>query len=373
MSNYTRIFFSLLVALLILGVASPAVAAAADWQSVDVILHADEQQPMLLVSGSLPAGTQLPAEVELAVPAGTQVLWIGEILGGPVSADPQVQYVKRTEGEMDIYAFTLTESLTAQIEAEALRPGTADGVSFSSTIRWTAWRDLAEVHIAQRLPQGTTIGQKADGATMEPGAPGYTYYAKTVSNPRAGDVIELAFTYTPGAAPAPTTSTAGSGASSGVLWVVGAVFAVFLGLLIYRVRGNAETRRLKPTTVICGVAGILVIGVAFAVNASTAPRAVGATITKSFGAANPCAAASIPVTANEGVDLATQGEQIIDAFTGMEGVGDVTLDVARSVVEITFCESSQSEASVRQTIASTGLVSVATASAETTAASPTEE
>jgi hypothetical protein len=67
--------------------------------------------------------------------------------------------------------------------------------------------------------------------------------------------------------------------------------------------------------------------------------------------------------ANQGVDLAKKGDKLVDAFTGLEGVGDVTLDLASSTVEVKFCESKQTEDSVRKALEGTGLVTLGAAQA----------
>lgn len=411
MLRTVRLILPALVAVSVLLGALPAFAGGAGWQSVDVILHADEQQPMLLVSGELPPATPLPYEAELAVPAGAQVQWIGEILGGPISEDPQVQYTKTTEGSMDVYRFTLTQSRIAQ--AEVTFPGIVgfDGTNYTSNLAWTAWRDLPEVRIAQRLPQGTKIVQPSAGAGLEPGAPGYTYYAKTVKNPGAGDVLSLEFAYSAAVVPAAGAGAAGGTSSGTLIWVFGLAAALILGVLIFvasravvapavveevalpatkksparaggaaaAARDNrsrtaapaaspAPTPRVKPAVVILAVVGTLMIGTVMAISGGASAKVSGTVITKSFGAVNPCTAASIPVMANQGVDLADQGEALVDAFVGQDGIGDVKLDVARGVIDVAFCSSSQTEQTVRQILEGSGLVSLGAAPA---AAAPT--
>ena len=64
------------------------------------------------------------------------------------------------------------------------------------------------------------------------------------------------------------------------------------------------------------------------------------------------------MVAKPGVDLSKQGEKLVDAFTGQAEIGDVVLDLDRSTVDVTFCESQQSPESVKQILESTGLVTV---------------
>ena len=53
--------------------ASVALAAPSAWQNVDVTRHFEQDGSILLVSGDLPETAKLPAEAELAVPAGSQL------------------------------------------------------------------------------------------------------------------------------------------------------------------------------------------------------------------------------------------------------------------------------------------------------------
>lgn len=64
------------------------------------------------------------------------------------------------------------------------------------------------------------------------------------------------------------------------------------------------------------------------------------------------------MAAKPGVDLSKQGEKLVDAFIGQAEIGDVILDVNRSTIDVTFCESRQSPESVKQILEGTGLVTV---------------
>ena len=395
-----------LAALLVAGSAVSAYAAPTAWQSVDVTLQTEEQQSMLLVSGLLPPTATLPSEAELAVPTGTQLQWIGEVLGGAVSADPEVKYVKSSAGGMDIYRFTLTRARTAQVEGIVPAPGGFQGANYVSAWKWTAWQPLPEVRISQRIPKSSQIVSAAPGATLQPGGTGSSFYTKSVKDVKAGQVLDLAFSYTPVAAGGASAAGATDSSSGNIALV--AIVAAFIGgfgFLFYNVRRKlgsqtvdeetpavtprkttasakksassarriehvqpeeaapAPSKRVKPAVFIVGVVGILIGVVVMAGAKGTSANVVNGKITKSFGAANPCTSASIPVTANPGVNLASQGEKLIDSFVGQTGVGDVTLDLATSTLDITFCESSQSEDSVRKTLTGTGLVSVGAAPA----------
>jgi len=111
--------------------------------------------------------------------------------------------------------------------------------------------------------------------------------------------------------------------------------------------------------VILVVVLLLMAGAVAAGAKGTSAKVVGGRITKSFGAASPCTSASVPVAASQGVDLSSRGEELLDAFVGKEGIGDVTLDTSLSTVDIAFCSSLQTEESIRGILNGTGLVTAA--------------
>lgn len=381
--------------------ASTALAAPVAWQTVDVSLRPNASDGVMLVSGTLPRDVSLPAEAELAVPAGSSLQWIGEILGGPASADPELKYAKSTVNGLDIYRFTLTKARIAQIEVPAAATP-FDGTTYTSALTWLAPQAVPEVNMNVRIPQGAKIAQVVPGAAVLPGeSASFSYYSKTFKNVKANDKLDLSFGYTVPAAAAASTAQGSSASSTNTFAIVLilAVFAGGFGLLIYNVRrkmganDDAEetavgpqrvasaqspssqsrktsptpatvepeptpAKRIKPAYVILAIVGVLVVSVVIAGNNGTTAKAVGGKITKSYGAASPCASASIPVMANQGVDLASQGDKLVDAFADMEGVGDVTLDIARSTLDVAFCESLQTEDSMRQAVARTGLVTL---------------
>lgn len=398
--------------------ATSAFAAPSEWKTVDVTMQIEQQQSLLLVSGELPPSAKLPYEGELAVPAGTQLQWIGEILGGAASADPELKYVKSTSQGMDLYRFTLTKSRIAQVEGIVPGMSGPDGANFRSTMKWTAWQALPEVRISHRIPQASQIISAAPGATIQPSGTGFSMYTKTVKNPKAGEVIDLSFTYSsPAAGAAAAGGSASSPGSNPAIFVVilGLVLGGF-GLLIYKVRAKIQPdevpavkapraqasatpaaksstpkttapkssaasssrkrkaepvapepepqpKKIKPAYLIVVVVGLLVVAGVIAGGQGVSAKVAGGTIKKSFGAASPCTSASIPLMANQGVDLGAQGEKLLDSFIGQEGIGDVVLDLDRSVVDITFCESLQTDESIRQILTGTGLVSTGAAAA----------
>jgi len=418
MPRVTRFLFLLVFAVALFAQASTAIAAPAQWSSVDVTLQSAEQQSMLLVSGELPVDAKLPAEAELAVPAGTQIQWIGEVLGGDPSKDPELKYTKTSANGVDLYRFTLTKGRVAQVEGTVPGMSSFDGTNYVTGLKWTAWQAVPVVRISQRIPAGAQIVQAAEGASVQPGSAGYNYYTKTVTSPKAGDVIELAFSYAPGAAGAGASGVGASSSTSAVTIVFGIVAVIgFMALLVRsqkkrpagtvdhsqfafdesdndthvappKSKQNASRRKQPepdpepvpakrknlalPTLVVVGA----VIAVAIIAGATTnSGDIVNGTLTRDFGAPSACQSTSLPFTANQGVDLAQQGEKLLEAFEGMDGVGVVTIDLAQSKVDMEWCESSQSEESMRQALSVPGLItlgqSVSSAPAVATAAATT--
>jgi hypothetical protein len=394
-----RVSFLVIAFVLAVSSATTVFAAPTGWQKIDVTLHSEQTGGVLLISGELPKTTELPAQAELAVPAGSQIQWIGEILGGDPSADPALKYTKSTVKDADIYRFTLTKARTAQVEIPTPKPLLFDGSTYTPFVSWVSSQDVSQVKLSVRMPRGAQVTQAAPEASTEPGPTGYSYYSKTINNVKAGDELDLTFAYAPPAAGTAPARVAPSGSTVGTVALVTGILAAALGVLLIKLKrsgsspevppaatrtvpmrsGSTKTssskqsknkklspveevappaRKIKPTIPVLAVVGVFVAGALIAGNAGTSAKVVNGTIKKSFGATSPCTSASIPVMANEGVDLGSQGEKLVDAFVGQQGVGDVTLDIARSTVDITFCESSQSEAAVGQILSGTGLVTV---------------
>ena len=98
MRRFVPFILSGAIALTVLSAPIEAVAAPSAWQKMDIALHLEEAGGVMLVSGELPLQATLPTEAELSVPAGSQLQWIGQIMGGDPSADPALTYTKTTVG-----------------------------------------------------------------------------------------------------------------------------------------------------------------------------------------------------------------------------------------------------------------------------------
>lgn len=372
--------------------ATAAFAAPAQWQSIDVTLHSEQPDARMLVSGTLPETVPLPAEAELAVPAGSEFMWIGEILGGDPSADPELKYTKTTVGGLDIYRFTLTKSRTAQVEIPAPIKQVVNGSTYTAAIKWTSSQDVPEVRLITRVPQGAQVVTPVEGAALQPGEGGYSYYVKTITAAKAGQPLELTFNYTVPAAPV-------TAATSGTNPIVPLVLVLFViavaALVVVSVRrkpeesssdddqsvsaepndtavefsddevelpaNSSETRQSmsgggKRLLVTVAVIVTLIAGVFIVVGQTTKPKLVGDTITRTFSPGEPCLISTLAVTAPKNADPNETAEKLFAALGPLGGMNLATYNVKTQSVEVGFCESKTSESAVRQALAATGLV-----------------
>lgn len=277
MSLMRRLLLPVVTGVFTFVLTTSAMAAPAEWQRVDVTLHAEQSGGMLLVSGELPDKASLPAEAELSIPAGSEVNWIGQILGGDPSADPELQYKMSTEDGVDVYRFTLTESRIAQLEVPITTEIGFDGTNYNAALAWTSSQDVPEVNMSVKIPAGSQIVRQAADASVAPAEDGYSYYAKTVSNVEAGQQLDLSFAYSAaapaGAASVPNAPSATVGPLVIAFLIVAAIAVVFV--VVSRRKTVTESSdapsagRISPGLVIVLIVAALFVGVLFAKGAST--------------------------------------------------------------------------------------------------------
>lgn len=378
--------------------AVPALAQEAKWELVEYVLHDEQGQAVLIVSGSLPEDVALPADVTLAVPAGAQLSWVGEILGGAVADDPSVEAAKSTSDGVDVYSFTLAKSRIGQLEVN-IPPAIADGATISPVLSLAANQDIPEVRVGVRIPQGSRIVRPQTGAQITPGPEGYSYYSTTMNDVKSGDPISVAFSYE---APAqvPAQAAAPDPVSSVVLPIIlllvvvaaGATIAIKVSAkLAAKSRsaenpgasaartssvaedarteadadeadvtvdaGDDEPRRRSKAPIVIVVGGLAVAVIAFlVVGQANKPQSVDGTFTANYPGVGACTSSNLQLTPAAGVDLAKQGDKLVDSLAGVESVGNVTLYIAESRMTVEYCESSTSEEQIKQVLASTGLV-----------------
>ncbi|HET6350582.1 MAG TPA: hypothetical protein VFG89_00415 [Coriobacteriia bacterium] len=375
-----------------------ALAAPATFSSVEVAVHPEQTGAVMIVSGTLAEDVALPAEVELAVPAGARLQWAGEILGGSPDADPSVDYKVETRDGLDVYSFSMKSSRTAQLEILPSDLVTTTPTGMLADVTWTPSTDLPRVTVNYLLPQTASVLTPADGAEMSAGPEGYSYYVRTVDNAKAGEPISLKFGYSLGAAAAPTTTTPKSNNDSIVLVaILGAVLLAFAGLAVGVVRkaqakaaaseqpaGKPHTARMpklealaeadeveaesvdeaepagthaRPRTQIYLLVGVLVvIGLAAGLALGSGGKAsvIGDVATLQIASVDTCTTSNIALKTPEGADLAKDANDILGRLKSVTGVGNASLYIKESRLEVAYCDSNTSEELIRAALEPTG-------------------
>lgn len=394
----TRLSRSLALSLLVicasvLVFAPAAVAAPVEWETVTASVHEEQTGAMLIVSGTLPEGTKLPAEVVLSAPTGAQVQWAGEILGGEVSQDPTVEYKVAKKGESDVYTFTLTKSLTGQIEA--ITPGLMGmvGADRGATVSWVAPVAAKEANVSVRIPQGAKILTPAEGAVMGAGPTGYSYYTMTKQDVKAGDSVDLSFTYSIPAAAAPASGS-GGGFAPVVISLVALAFAAIVVVAVRRKSAarvqtefdedddaedmvpmaseeavdeepgldaelqpeDAPRRSSRAPVILVGAVLIAVVAGAFAASYASAPKAGAGQITKEFSQGEACTTSPFPITLGSGADANAAAEKAFAALASVPSIVRATVYTDSPRIEVSYCNSSASEEQIRAALQPTGLL-----------------
>jgi hypothetical protein len=392
MIRVLRSFAATTVLLVVVFGASTALAAPAPWQRVDVILHAEQSGGVMLISGELPTGTKLPAEAELSVPAGSTLLWIGEILGGATSADPSLTFTTATVGASDVYRFTLTKALKAQVEVEAATPMALEDGSLSSSLKWTSLTAVPEVGMSIRVPAGAQVVTGTPGATLETGDAGSAYFTKIAKKVKAGAKLDLSFTYTVSAVAPVAAATPAGGSDTGTILIVLALVLVLAIVIIVAVwakmrsravpddetdtddspafatdeapsrdaghaatrpSGTGRTAKILVTTIVVGVLLVFVVIVAVY---STRPQVSGDTISRTFATGEACATTEFSLAVPAGADAVATAEAIFTALKAVPGMNNATYNAKTSSISVGYCGSEASEAEVRAAMQPTGFV-----------------
>jgi len=239
MDHLSRLSLALAALVAVLALATPAVAAGAvaEYQ-VQYSPVGTTGNSQMIVNVILSDDTPLPAVVEVPIPAGAQVLWAGEILGGDPALDParETSVTPVTGGQL--VTFTLSEVRIAQVEADLAR-ASIDGSRVSATMAWTNTAEPAPVLASIRLPAD------AGDVTIQPrpiGEPqfndvGESLYTLPVRQMANGDVYEATVTYRTGIA-------SERGDSSVLLVVVGVLLVLAVVTLVVLV-GRDRSRRAR--------------------------------------------------------------------------------------------------------------------------------
>jgi hypothetical protein len=136
---------------------------------------------IFIVTGHIPDGTPLPATVLLPLPVGAEIVWSGEILGGPVAEDPAREFtvVEVADG----LALEMTAESTRTVQYEAVGPALSvvDGMT-TSVFEWVQTVPTGDVVFSVRLPAS------AGTVTIDP---------VPVGSPRTNEAGERLYTLRP--------------------------------------------------------------------------------------------------------------------------------------------------------------------------------
>ncbi len=398
---------AVLAVAVLLGGASVALAKSVPWDSVDLVVHDDQGKQLMILAGQVPTETALPAQVEIAVPAGLQLQWAGEILGGDPAKDPAVQYKITKVGNSDVYTFTLNKSRTAQLELAI--PGAVQlaGSKYSAAVQWTPSQDVRELKIGFRVPAGAKIETPVEGAASVPGPTGFDYYRSTLTNVKAGQPVAFAFDYSvPAVAGAGSTGAGASSGNTASFAIIAVLLAIVAGLIfvVWRkmqskgstavaaspsrsaaasksspsgssrstgsgskpagagARGSkatpepARSSGSKNGIIVVGVIVVVVIGAFLAVNSSTKPQDQGDVITRTFSQADPCTSTVVPLAVAAGTDMNGAAEKLFTVLQSMPSITTAKVYKDQPRIEVGYCESSLQPGQVEQALAATGLV-----------------
>ncbi|MDR1412600.1 MAG: hypothetical protein LBJ07_01585 [Actinomycetes bacterium] len=185
-------------------------------------------QKVVIVGGMLPETAALPAKVEVAVPTGSDVFWVGEVAGNEngQAGDISLALQKRTEGNSDIYSATMTQFHTLQVEYnlpdDPFQNVTGD--DWAATLTYTPLYDLEHLDLAAEVPAGAVVNNP-DFTLQGPGGSGGNIYLKEMGAATGGQPVSTEITYT---ANATTANGQTTGENSGTVTTVLIVIIVAL-------------------------------------------------------------------------------------------------------------------------------------------------
>ena len=149
-----------------------------------MLIGADASTDTLIVDGVLPAGTALPARLELPVPLASTPAWVGEIVGSDPSRDPTAVYTTRSAQGYDIITLTLTQSREGQVEISV--PVLAQGSSIPRSVSFRILGAVQSASVGFAVPAGSVVTSLSAGLVKVATAAGSDRYALTKTSPRVG-------------------------------------------------------------------------------------------------------------------------------------------------------------------------------------------
>ncbi len=220
------------------------VAAPVGWERVDVLLDTTNESfdAVTLVTGTLPESVPLPAEVALMVPAGTEILWAGEILGGALEDDPEATYqIIPGSGVFDTVLFELTRSRIGQIEFDAPGKISRTGDEVSASVAWRTPGAAPTVRLGITVLTAARVTTSTPGVVASPGPSGKTYHVLELTDVAAGRDVGMRVSFVPPTGTGASGGGSTTGGSSAVVFplIVIVILLITAGLFVVS-RGRAR-------------------------------------------------------------------------------------------------------------------------------------
>ncbi|MCL2403527.1 MAG: hypothetical protein FWC86_04795 [Coriobacteriia bacterium] len=152
------------------------------------------------VTGFLSPEVELPAKVEIAVPAGSEIIWFSEFSGGFISNDPEFTepFNMRTEGNLDIYTVITQYNHAIQIEyhleddpVTRLSPGL-----YSLAMEYTPVADTPILRLMTNLPAESLV-QDSDVEFMGENDEGYLVFMRIYNDVPAFAAVQGEISHQP--------------------------------------------------------------------------------------------------------------------------------------------------------------------------------
>lgn len=203
---------------------------------VQVWPEIDAQNTLVIVGATLPTDTPLPATVELPLPLGAQVQWVGEIEG--TNPDLDVQRTHEIVPGQGGSSVRFTIETFRSFQYEAFLPASApEGAERSLTLDWIQTVASRDLSVAWKFPAG------ASNVVLDPDAPGQpatnaageSLYTLVSVAPQPGETLTFSASYLPAGA----VEESGSGVST-VTIVIGLLLVAVVALIIVLARQKRQ-------------------------------------------------------------------------------------------------------------------------------------
>jgi len=224
-----------------------AVATPSEITPFDAMTHVVRRLPntyFAATTGFLDPSVELPATIEIAIPAGSSVIWFGEPSPDlPITSAPHFEepFLVRTEDGFDIYTATLETFHQAQIEYNLFFSPVAQAEDGNYIIRmeYTPLTDLQALRLITNLPQGSELLDPEGIEWVGINDDGEHEYARTFRDVRGGELVSASIEYSaPRGTGTPNQSRIADGLIIAAVAVIGGV-AVALTFVIVTKRRRA--------------------------------------------------------------------------------------------------------------------------------------